>query len=353
MSLIDKIHMLKKILKEAVSIIAWQELIYTALHNIHADWVVSGRFGMSRMPDMALDKIMVGQGAGNNPVEQDIPTVSLKAGSVTDTTTAAGLISVVFAEAFASTPVVMVQIESDVDYYPVMISRSTTGFTVKILKTAHVHSNPNTSAVSAGTPAGTISSVSAGTPSGTIGDESSHTHNIGFASGVGGSHRHTCPSYTGYESSHTHSQGATGAPSATVPCDHCVWLGARLYAAAISGGSPTTDFLAANSVTFYSVGSNVHTHTNPTTGAGSSHRHTIGGYTGYEFSHTHGVSGTSEAGSSHSHSFYGIGLGAHNHTFTGSALGTHSHTIADTDSANAGSTLANTSVTFSYIAMVP
>ncbi|GAJ03163.1 unnamed protein product, partial [marine sediment metagenome] len=70
MNVIERIHMLMKILKEAENIVTWQEDIYTALHNIHADWVTSGRFGMSRMPDMALNKIMVGQRAGNNPVEQ-------------------------------------------------------------------------------------------------------------------------------------------------------------------------------------------------------------------------------------------------------------------------------------------
>lgn len=36
--------------------------------------ILSGRFGMARMPDMALNKIMVGQGAGNSPIEDDKPT---------------------------------------------------------------------------------------------------------------------------------------------------------------------------------------------------------------------------------------------------------------------------------------
>jgi len=39
--------------------------------------IASGRFGMTRMPDMASGKIMVGQGAGNNPVEEDKPAAGL------------------------------------------------------------------------------------------------------------------------------------------------------------------------------------------------------------------------------------------------------------------------------------
>ena len=35
--------------------------------------ITSGRFGMGRMPDIALDKILVGQGAGNSPVEEAKP----------------------------------------------------------------------------------------------------------------------------------------------------------------------------------------------------------------------------------------------------------------------------------------
>ncbi len=38
-----------------------------------ADQVVSGRFPMTRMPDMAAGKVMLGQGAGSSPVETDLP----------------------------------------------------------------------------------------------------------------------------------------------------------------------------------------------------------------------------------------------------------------------------------------
>lgn len=39
--------------------------------NLDAAKITSGRFGLARMPDMAANKIMVGQGAGNSPVEKD------------------------------------------------------------------------------------------------------------------------------------------------------------------------------------------------------------------------------------------------------------------------------------------
>ena len=48
MSVIDKIHMLKKMVKEAENIVIWQQNVYTALHNIDAGWVVSGVFPVSR-----------------------------------------------------------------------------------------------------------------------------------------------------------------------------------------------------------------------------------------------------------------------------------------------------------------
>jgi len=39
--------------------------------DLPASKITSGRFGMPRMPDMALNKVMVGKGAGSNPVEED------------------------------------------------------------------------------------------------------------------------------------------------------------------------------------------------------------------------------------------------------------------------------------------
>ena len=97
MSVIDKIHMLKKILGEAGKFVTWQEEIYTDLN------VLAGK---------------------------------AKAGNVTDTTDANGKISVTFAEDFASTPVVVVQLEGEVNYYSVITAKSTTGFTAKILTSA-------------------------------------------------------------------------------------------------------------------------------------------------------------------------------------------------------------------------
>lgn len=391
MNVIDKIHMLKKILKEANNIVAWQEDIYTQLN------ILAGK---------------------------------TKAGNVTDTTNVDGKILVTFATPFVSTPVVIIQLEGDVDYYSVITARSVTGFTVKILKTAHKHSqgntgveaahthgidfvsgagtahhhsnpntsstgshrhshsltsgagsahhhtNPNTSAVSAGTPSGTISSVSAGTPSGTVGAEALHTHGISFTSGAGSAHHHSNPT--------------TGTPTLILG-DRVLMTEPGLSAACTVAGSPGGASILSYSIEDIPKGN---------------HRHTQDS-TGDESTHTHSVSGTSEAGSSHSHSFTGDALATHNHTFTGSALGTHSHTqgntgnesahthsitgyssyagshshtIADTgnesahthsvsgtsgasgahshpnpntSTVNAGNLLANTAVTFSYIAMIP
>ena len=468
MSVIDKIHMLKKILKEAKNIVAWQADIFTDL-NVHkgdpsahhaktgdnevygllltgvdaakpaagivdrwyfatdtlilyrdngTSWVeaargetairlaqlaekahgsltgvtasqhhtkttlfseLTDRWTLAQAHRGADDKIMVFKGPAADPVEEDkytdakvnaIIAAKMKAGTVTDTTGTDGKISVTFAEAFASTPVVMVQLEGDVDYYPVVTAKSTTGFTVKMLKTAHKHSqgntgaeashyhgisfgsgagsshshsNPNTSAVSAGTPSGSISSDSAGTPEGATYSESSHTHGISLTSGAG--------------SAHAHSQDTTGWPSDT---QSAIYSLTREVCASAHSNCVVSSYSSRNLAAYN------HIHTNPATNT--------------ESSHSHSVSGTSGAGLAHSHGFVGVAMSGHSHTFTGSALGTHSHTIGDTgyesahthsvsgtsgagsshshsnpDTAqvNAGNTLVTTEVTFSYIAMLP
>jgi hypothetical protein len=63
--------MLKKILKEATRIEEWQQEIYTALHNINAEWITSGRLSLSRLPDGEADKVLVAQGIGKDPVWAD------------------------------------------------------------------------------------------------------------------------------------------------------------------------------------------------------------------------------------------------------------------------------------------
>ncbi len=46
--MLDRLNTLKRIVKEARNIIAWQETIFTDLHNIDASWVVSGVFPVAR-----------------------------------------------------------------------------------------------------------------------------------------------------------------------------------------------------------------------------------------------------------------------------------------------------------------
>ncbi|MBA7521252.1 hypothetical protein ES705_13357 [subsurface metagenome] len=50
--MLDRLNTLKRIVKEARNIIAWQVDINTALHNIDADWVVSGVFAIARIPNI-------------------------------------------------------------------------------------------------------------------------------------------------------------------------------------------------------------------------------------------------------------------------------------------------------------
>lgn len=209
-------------------------------------------------------------------MEDNIPAgiTNIKAGTTTQATDVSGNISVNFASAFGSTPVVIVQIENDVDYYTVLTAKSTTGFTVKILKTAHVHSNPNTSTVS--------------------------------------SHTHSNPN-TNSGGSHVHSQGVTGGPSAYTAFLR-VTSTKNWYCALTSGGSPTQQFYATDGIDLSYFATHTHTHTNPNTNSGGSHVHSQG--------------------------------------ITGSAGG-HAHTQGNTGSSNAGNALASTSVTFSYIAMLP
>jgi hypothetical protein len=58
-------------LKEATRIEEWQQEIYTALHNINAEWITSGRLSLSRLPDGEADKVLVAQGIGKDPVWAD------------------------------------------------------------------------------------------------------------------------------------------------------------------------------------------------------------------------------------------------------------------------------------------
>ncbi len=290
-------------------------------------------------------------------MQDNIPAgiTNIKAGTVTQSTDGSGNVSVNFAAAFGSTPVVITQLENDVDYYSVLTAKNANGFTVKILKTAHVHSQGNT------------------------GSESSHTHGISFTSGAGSAHAHSNPSTSstgahthtnpgtsavsagtpagsiGNESSHTHTQGVTGGPSATV--DKIFRSGITdplsLYASETSGGSPTKHFISIQSVGYPTVATDTHTHTNPTTNTGSAHNHSFSGSALGTHSHTQGS--TNSAGD-HSHTQGNTGSeSAHTHTVSGtSAAGSsHAHSNPDVNSSNAGNALVSTSVKFSYIAMLP
>jgi hypothetical protein len=73
--------MLKKILKEATRIEQWQQEIYTALHNINAEWITNGRLNISRLPTSSeANKFLVVRTANADPiydviVSGDIPNL--------------------------------------------------------------------------------------------------------------------------------------------------------------------------------------------------------------------------------------------------------------------------------------
>ncbi|GAI27907.1 unnamed protein product, partial [marine sediment metagenome] len=89
MNVIERINMLKKMVKEAERIVAWQTEIYTALHNIHADWVVSGVLALARIPHHhtthepgGVDEVTIAPGAhkdthdpedGTDPLDTAVP----------------------------------------------------------------------------------------------------------------------------------------------------------------------------------------------------------------------------------------------------------------------------------------
>lgn len=101
MNVIERIQMLKKMVKEAESIVAWQETIYTALHNLDASWVVSGTIAWARLTyvkTIASDTLrhsndterMVQGADGNVKVKEvkldvDIPACRIKFDAKTDT----------------------------------------------------------------------------------------------------------------------------------------------------------------------------------------------------------------------------------------------------------------------------
>lgn len=55
--MLDRLNTLKRIVKEARNIIAWQVDINTALHNIDATWVVSGVLALARIPNIDWGRI--------------------------------------------------------------------------------------------------------------------------------------------------------------------------------------------------------------------------------------------------------------------------------------------------------
>lgn len=268
MSSLDRIQMLKRMVKEQTAIEEWMKEIYTEI--------------------------------------QDVLSLAIQRGS--ETTDASGDKTVTFPTAFDATPLVFLQgVDAGAKGIVLdVVSKSATQFVVKARKvtgitsgsgTAHSHSfsdSFNTSYVSAGTPSGTISSVSAGTPSGTINEVGSHrhTHLPTGTLGVASLYRTGC---------------ATGVETTTK------------YAATTSGGSPTQSFHAIISYSAHSLADkdHIHTFTGSTT------------WTSYGGEHDHTFTGS--AMGTHNHTFTGSTMGTHRHSgsvsgTTGSES-SHTHTV--------------------------
>ncbi len=125
-------------------------------------------------------------------------------------------------------------------------------------------------------------------------NESAHTHASGsIATANESSHTHT-QGNTGSESSHTHTQGNTGSGT---PHRHDTYnitdtATGFVLTGGEWGGSPSHVDKTSQET--------AHTHTNPTTSAGSAHSHT-NPTTSAGSAHNHSVSGTTAAGSAHTH----------------------------------------------------
>jgi hypothetical protein len=85
--MVDVLQALKRLLKETENIVNWQQEIYTALHNIDASWVTTGRFALARLPTSSTaNRFLVVRTANADPVYDalvaaDIP--SLDASKIT------------------------------------------------------------------------------------------------------------------------------------------------------------------------------------------------------------------------------------------------------------------------------
>ena len=341
---VEIIRHLKRMIEDAERIVEWQEEIYTALHNINAEWIVSGTISLDRLPNIPRSKIpdFFNSPFWNNIPDKpsafpplahthyrsditdfwstpfwnnipDKPAMLLEGLKGTGTTDANGDASITFPVEFTTPPLVFLQ-SKDASARGIVldvVSVTTTGFTVKARKVTGITTSSAGSHTHSFTPSGSISTAGAHshsfTPSGTISNAGSHSHSF-------------TPS--GSISSTDLGSKTSGGPSATRVVADDPYLWSTLYAASSIGGTPDTAFKAASSVNRTSVATDTHTHS-VTLG---SHSHTFTG-----------SSGTTDSAGDHSHTFTGSSgttssAGDHSHTFTGSSgttgsAGAHTHTV--------------------------
>lgn len=198
------------------------------LTALAASVITSGVFDLARIPNIDWARI-----SGNFPrtIADLLLSTELQRGS--DSTDASGDATVTFLTAFAAAPLVFLQgVDAGAKGIVLdVVSKSATQVVVKARKVTGI----TTSAVSAGTPAGSINLVSAGTPAGSIGYESSSLGSVWLVMGY-----------------------------------------VTKYAATTSGGACTSSFLAITSApTSYTVAlHHIHTFTGSALGT---HNHTFTG----------------------------------------------------------------------------
>ena len=366
MSNIDRMHMLKKIRKEVENILAWQEDIYTALHNIHANWVTSGQFPLARMPRAASGKFLEGNGVGADPifnalVAGDIP--NLDAAKITSgifdiaripTPLKSKALSEVFTSGAEITAKQVVYISGDNQVSPadntkrsqtagVALETKGIGLPVEVAIYGKVTDVIADGPIAPGDP------VAAAATPGRVVSLTAHLHSIGapstasFVTGI--------PSSTGNAGGHGHT--FTGSPG-TTGSD-----GSHIHAFTPSGIIGSVDNHRHNCPTTGSAGAHSHTFTGTyrPTGAASGtavkvprwdfdfeacdaghalcKRTGTGGASVTDFSHTHGYTpeGSISEEGAHTHSVgYTTYAGGHDHPFTGSLgntdyAGTHDHSF--------------------------
>ena len=255
----------------------------------------------------------------------------------TAVTDSEGKVFVSFPRVFRKIPGVILTPQSDVTWFPIVLSKNEFGFTARILKTIHNHQHASS---------GGGGQHSHGGGSGWGGY---HSHDIG----TGGAHWHSVSGYltlvlyralalvsaqVGGETNHKHSNPDTGAPSSSK----------QVMSSAFSWGSDCAIGSCISAFNFTTVAASHHTHAQGSTGGSTGHTHDLS-VGSSNFLHDADISigaWTSDTHTGHS-DHPASDDGYHDHVIIFEA--NHEHTVPDSNEKEA-TALPNTSVTFTYFA---